>query len=475
MMKQKWLALLLALVMVLSLLSASVVAADEKETKTADETKTEETDAAKSEDTAAVQVPEGTLTFESLEGRVKEKNYSALALGESIKSIDELDYKKLEDMMRDGLNEIADLQWNMTQLVSNTNQTINGLIDSYGDLASGVAALGSAVMNSPAPESPMDLSLAKYALNMYVSTSAKQTEMALEQQYDAIRKQLDDLKSGKLKQTNDGAKLQLETMQNQIVMGAESLYITLLGLERSDAALTRSLEALDRTLEEMELRHQMGQISELQLLQVKSGRTQLVSGQQTLQMNMELMRMQLNAMIGEEVDAKLTLQPLTTVTQEQLDAMNLTTEYAQAEKTSYEVYAAKQARDDAEEAYKDAKKEYGTNSDNPEFTKAKTAWKAAPYTYDAAVQSFSLKFRTLYAQVKDYAQVLDAARTALALEQREYEAAQLKYQQGALSHNALLDAENEMLAARDTVADAQSDLFGAYHNYHWAVAYGILN
>lgn len=462
-MKRKWMALLLASVMVLSLLSASVVAADEKETKTADETKTEETDAAKSEETAAVQDAEGTLTFESLEGRVKEKNYSALALGESIKSIDELDYKKLEDMMRDGLNEIADLQWNMTQLVSNTNQTINGLIDSYGDLASGGAALNPA--SSPA----------KYALNMYVSTSAKQTEMALEQQYDATRKQFDDIKNGKLQRTNDGVKLQLETAQNQMVMGAQTLYITLLGLERSDAALTRSLGALDRTLEEMELRYQMGQISNLQLEQMKSGRTQLVSGQQTLQMNMELMRMQLNAMIGEDVDAKLTLQPLAAVTQEQLDAMNLTTEYAQAEKVSYEVYAAKQARDDAEETYKDAKDKYGSNSNNPEFTKAKTAWKAAPYTYDAAIQKFSLKFRTLYAQVKDYAQVLDAAREALALEQREYEAAQLKHQQGALSHNALLDAENEMLAAQDTVADAQSDLFGAYHNYHWAVAYGILN
>lgn len=472
-MKQKWMALLLASAMVLSLLSASVVAADEKETKTADETKTEETDATKSEETIAVQDVTGTLSFESLEKRVKEKNYTALALAESIAILDEIDYDKLENQMRDGLNEIADLQWSLTQLVSNTNRTINYLIDSYETLASGVTALNPA--SSPAPEGSMNLSSAKYALNMYVSTSAKQTEMTLEQQYDATRKQLDDLKSGKLKQTNDGAKLQLETMQNQIVMGAESLYITLLGLERSDANLTRSLAALDRTLEEMELRHQMGQISDLQLSQVKSGRTQLVSGQQTLQMNMNLLRMQLNAMIGEDVDAKLTLQPLAVVTQEQLDAMNLTTEYAQAEKVSYETYAAKQARDDAEETYKDAKKKYGENSKKMEFTQAKHTWQAAEYTYDAAMQSFSLKFRTLYAQVKDYAQVLDAARAALALEQCEYEAAQLKYQQGALSHNALLDAENELLSAQDTVADAQSDLFGAYHNYHWAVAYGILN
>ena len=459
-MKRKWMALLLASAMVLSLLSASVVAADEKETKTADETKTEETDAAKSEDTAAVQVPEGTLTFESLEGRVKENNYTALALAENIAILDEIDYKKLENDLRDGLNEIADMQFELISAPS-----VSAGLTAY-NATENAATYGYA--------NGADTVLAK-AIDTLSGAFAKSTDAQLQVQYDALEEQLDDIKKGKLQKTNEGVKLQLETAQNQLIMAAQTLYITLLGLERSDAALKRSLEALDRTLEEMELRHQMGQISELQLSQVKSGRTQLVSGQQTLQMNIGLMRMQLNAMIGEDVDAKLTLQPLTAVTQETLDAMNLTTEYAQAEKVSYEVYAAKQARDDAEETYKDAKKKYGESSKKMEFTQAKHTWQAAQYTYDAAMQSFSLKFHTLYAQVKDYAQVLDAAREALALEQREYEAAQLKYQQGALSHNALLDAENEMLAAQDTVADAQSDLFGAYHNYHWAVAYGILN
>lgn len=451
-MKQKWMALLLASALALSLLSASVVAVDEKETKTTNETKPEETGAA---ETVVVPDAEGTLTFGSLEKRVKEKNYTALALSENIAILDEIDYKKLESQMRDGLNEIAEMQW---------------------ELVSGPSMSG-ALMAPPIEGenvSAADMVLAK-AFDALSSAFAKSTDAQLQAQYDALEKQFDDIRKGKLQKTNDGVKLQLETAQNQMVMGAQTLYITLLGLERSDAALTRSLAALDRTLEEMELRHQMGQISDLQLSQVKSGRTQLVSGQQTMRMNMDLLRMQLNAMIGEELSAKLTLQPLTAVTQPQLDAMNVVGDYAQAEKVSYETYAAKQARDDAEETYKDAKKKYGENSKKMEFTQAKHTWQAAQYTYDAAMQSFSLKFRTLYAQVKDDAQVLDAARAALALEQREYETAQLKYQQGAMSHNALLDAENELLSAKDTVSGAESDLYGAYNNYRWAVAYGILN
>lgn len=455
-MRQRWMALLLAAAMVLSLLSASAVAVDEKQNETAKESKTEET---KAEETVAVQDAEGTLTFESLARRVKKKNYSALALSENIAILDEIDYKKLENDMRDGLNEIADMQWELTRSPS----MYDSLIAYNVEMAA-----------QTGPANGADLALAK-AFDVLSGAFAKSTDAQLQAQYDALEEQFDDIRKGKLQKTNEGVKLQLETAQNQMVMGAQTLYITLLGLERSDAALTRSLAALDRTLEEMELRHQMGQISDLQLSQVQSGRTQLLSGQQTLQMNMDLLRMQLNAMIGEDLSTKLTLQPLAAVTQEQLDAMNVAGDYAQAEKVSYETYAAKKTRDDAEETYKDAKKKYGENSKKMEFTQAKHTWQAAQYTYDAAMQSFSLKFRTLYAQVKDYAQVLDAARAALALEQREYEAAQLKYQQGALSHNALLDAENELLSAQDTVSGAESDLYSAYNNYQWAVKYGILN
>lgn len=462
-MKQKWLALLLALAMVLSLLSASVVAVDEKKDETASETETAET---RTEETASVGDTEGTLTFVSLAKRVKENNYTSLALAENIAILDELDYDKLKNDMRDGLNEIVDAQWTLTAGSKSSpelemlNTVLNGYVENgnYTEQIFSGAILG-----------------LQTGMKTLQSALVKSTDAQLQAQYDALEKQFDDIKKGKLQETNEGVKLQLETVQNQLVMAAESLYITLLSLERSDVTLTRSLEALDRTLEEMDLRHQMGQISDLQLSQVKSGRTQLVSGQQTLQMNIGLLRMQLNAIIGEDVDAKLALQPLTAVTQEQLDAMDLDSDYAKAKAESYEVYAAQKDRDDAEETYKDAKKEYGEKSKKMEFTQAKHTWQAAQYTYDASMQSFSLKFRTLYAQVKDYAQVLDAARAAFALEQREYEVAQLKYQQGALSRNALLDAENEMLSAQDTVAGAESDLFGAYQNYRWAVSCGILN
>ena len=86
-----------------------------------------------------------------------------------------------------------------------------------------------------------------------------------------------------------------------------------------------------------------------------------------------------------------------------------------------------------------------------------------------------MSFRTLYLQVKDYKQVLDAAKTALAVEKDNYAVSQLKHSQGNLSQNALLDAQDKVTEAQEKVDSAAIDLFTAYHNYRWAVDYGILN
>ena len=83
--------------------------------------------------------------------------------------------------------------------------------------------------------------------------------------------------------------------------------------------------------------------------------------------------------------------------------------------------------------------------------------------------------RSLYLQVKDYQQVLAAARTSLAVEEDSFAAAQLKFEQGTISQNALLEAKDKVSAAQETVDGAEIDLFSAYNNYRWAVDRGILN
>lgn len=70
------------------------------------------------------------------------------------------------------------------------------------------------------------------------------------------------------------------------MVGAESLYFAILELEQTKSTLQRNLAALNRSVREMELRYELGQISALTLEQVKNGRASLQSSLSTLEMNL---------------------------------------------------------------------------------------------------------------------------------------------------------------------------------------------
>lgn len=365
--------------------------------------------------------PVGSVSFANLGSRVRENNFNMLALTETIASIQAVDYDKMKDDLKDSL-----------KLLANTSYYLSVTGNSF-------------------------------AAN------------SVQQQYDSLKDTWDDLKDGKIQEDYDAVVRQLENAQDQIVMAAESLYIALVELEQNDRSLDRQLNALDRTLQELDLRYQLGQISSLTLQQAKAGRTSLVSGRQTLGMNIGNYKAQLEMLIGAEQTGKIKLQALPQASAQELAAMDLEKDLAAAKENSYELFAAKRTLDDAKETYSDTGKEYGYNENLYQYASAKHTWEAAQYTYSAALQSFENSFRTLYNQVKDYQQVLAAAKTALEVEKSNYAVDQLKYEQGTISKNALLTAEDDLNTAQDKVTGAAIDLFAAYHNYRWAVDRGILN
>ena len=402
-----------ALLLVLAMLSALAVGA------LADEQKKDET-AAETAQTAPD--AEGTLRFENLSARMKTGYYTVMSLEENIAAIECIDYDKMYEDLRDNLNLIADYQWGMIQA---------GQSGSY----------------------------------------AYET---LEQRYDNARKTFDDIKEGKLQQDNADLVRQLRNMQDSLTAMGESLYVNLLSLEDQSAALTRQTAALDRTIKEVKLRYELGQVSAMTLQQTEAGKAQVESGKAALDAAVAQLRRQLNAMIGEELTAPLTLNALPEVTAEQLASMDVEKDLEKAKAASYDLYAAKLTLEDADEEYKDKAGDLGYNKDNYEYIAVKHRWQAAQYTYNAAVQNFELSFRSLYDSVQSYASALNAAKVSLECERSDLAAAQLRYEQGTISENALHTAEDELYTAQDTVSGAERDLFTAYNNYRWAVDYGLL-
>ena len=409
-MKKRWTALLLALAM-LSALAVGALADEQDKEKPAAETAQTAPDAA------------GTLRFENLSARMKTGYYTVMSLEENIAAIECIDYDKMYEDLRDGLNQIAEAQWMMLQ--------IPGAGETY-------------------------------------------TYKSLQDQYDTLRKTFDDIKDGKLQQDNADLVRQLRDAENQLLMAGQTLYINLLGLEDQSAALTRQTAALDRTIEEVKLRYELGQVSAMTLQQTEAGKAQVESGKAAIDAAVAQLRRQLNAMIGEELTAPLTLNALPEVTAEQLAAMDVEKNLERAKAISYSLYAAKLTLDDADEEYKDKARDLGYNEDNYEYIAVKHRWQAAQYTYNAAVQNFELSFRSLYDSVQSYASALNAAKVSLECERSDLAAAQLRYEQGTISENALHTAEDELYTAQDTVSGAERDLFTAYNNYRWAVDYGLL-
>lgn len=375
----------------------------------------------------------GTVTFANVERRMREKNLQILALEENIKALEEIDYDDLYDKLRKQLNKTAAAQWGLIQA-------------------------GNLPENSP-----------------YYMEFDSYTYAQLGQAYDAVREQFDAIKDGEMQEDNAGVIRQLKNLQDQIIVAAESTYVALVAMETQDANLQRQLACLNRTVEEMELRYQMGQISALQLSQAKAGRESLISGLETLRMNIKSYKYQLEMMLGAEQTGEIKLGSVPEVTEKQLGQMDLEAALLAAKEKSYELYAAAKTLEDAQEDYKDSGLEYGYNEKKYEFQAAKHTWQAAQYTYNNTVQSYELRFRALYAQVKDYKQVLDAAKTALVCQQDSFAASELKYQRGAISKNALLDAEDDLREAEEKVRTSANDLFSSYNTYCWAVQHGVLN
>lgn len=368
------------------------------------------------------------LAFEDLRDRVLEGSLTAKMLQESIASIDAMDYTDMYQSLNSQMTSLEAQQRMYAQIPVST---------------------------------PMEGALQGFVISNLASS------------YASLSSTVSDLASGKLQKDAAAARKQLKNAQDLTVVGAESLYFAILELEQTKGTLQRNLTALDRSLEEMELRYELGQISALTLEQVRNGRATLQSNLSTLEMNLRRCKLQMQSMVGASLNGSLTLGPLPALSQGLIDCMDYKPDLSEAKDRSYDLFAAKKKLDEASDTYDDTRASYAQNTYN--VRSARHTYEAALYEYKMAEQNFEMNFRNAFDSVKDYQQVLNSAQTSLAFQESTYASMELKYRQGTISHNALLDAEDELTEAKDAVETARRNLFTAYRTYYWAVNYGVMN
>ena len=277
-------ALLLAAVMAAGTLTGPAMAAESQQEGTADSASQEV-----QEETKLPPDPEGTVTWANLDSRIRSGSLSARVLSENISGIEGIDYDLMYEDLRRQLNDIANAQWYITVM--------------GGD------------------------------------------DSALANAYDSLRDTFDDLKEGEVQADNADVVWQLNSTVDQMVAAGQTLYITLVGLEQQAADGQRSLAALDRSLEELRLRQQLGQVSRQNVDEVEAQRTQVVSQLNTLDTTITTYKSQLQTLIGAEPTGEISLGALPVQGEDGWTAPDYEADLAAAKAASWTLRNAEQKLD----------------------------------------------------------------------------------------------------------------------------------
>ncbi len=412
----------------------------------------------------AVTPVSGNLSFDQIGGKVRANNLTVKSLDETIQSMEAMNWDKVIDEMEDAIDDLEDQIDIMNSAVSNIGSVKTGLAAALESLKAAEDVTGIGMGITDGIEKLIQLSYMDFSLK-----SMESTLESLEDQLDDLKKQKNDY----INKTLPDTKRQIESSVNQIIIGAESLYMTILSTELQKESLGDTAAALDRTVAEMELRYERGQISQMTLTQVKNGVGTLKANAASLDVALTSLYSSLQSLLGETITGTMTLSALPTVTAEEITAVSYSKDLEKAKEASYDLYAAARTVEDAEDDMEDARKEEGKNS--YQYKMAQHTYEAALLTEKSAIQNFELSFQRLYNQLSPALALCTTAENDLAYEEQVYQVAQLKHQQGNLSANALADAKDTWETAKRDYASAQMDLFTAWNNYQNAVQHGIVS
>ena len=420
--------------------------------------------------TTSVTIPsDGTLAFSQIGERVKANNLTLKAAEESLKQAKAMDWDDAIDEMEDAIDnldiQISQLLNGSTNQLATANAALTASLDKVSVSGKKIENLGD-VINSAINVSMLK-TLAQYG--QMQAESLKSTKESLEDQLDDLKEQKQDYQK-----TLKDTERQIDYAADQTISGAESLYLTILSTQlQLDGLKNNTLASTQRSLKEIELRYQLGQVSRLTLTQVQNGYESLESSITSLENTVSTLYSSLQSLMGDVPTGKLRLLDTPSVTADELSYLNYASDLSKAKENSYSLYTADRAVEDAEDAMNDARRDEGKNS--YQYKMAEYAYQSSIYKKDAAVASFEASFLNLYKAIAPAQTALAAKQSALAYEQQMYAVAEKKYQLGNLSANALQDAKDTLDSAQRDVEAAQLDLFTAYHSYDQAVKLGLVS
>lgn len=389
-----------------------------------------------------------TIKFEKIEQLVHDNSITVMANEETLDSIETMSYAEVDILLKMARSQLE-------SAVSTLNSTSAALDEAISPLDSII--ISSAVDEEGNPvvsDTDKELAIAMKSYLEAQQTTISVDIITLKSEISDINSQIDTIDEtiDEIDTVYETTRVQFESIEKQLAIGAETIYLALTSIDLQQQELQRSLASLDRTIEEMEKRYELGQISELQLLQVKNQRSGLSSTMETLKVQVKGLKTDLAIMLGYEATAVIQISDLPTINQ----TINYDTDLALAIENSYTLYTLK---DNIRQASNDYEKFY---------TYTVHAFESAKYAYDAGEQQLIGSFSKLYNDLGEKARLVEQEQSNLEYETRVFEAVQLKYELGMISKNTYLSAEDTYKSAQAAVTKAQNELFASQNTYEWA-------
>lgn len=236
---------------------------------------------------------------------------------------------------------------------------------------------------------------------------------------------------------------------NQIVKGAESLYIGILKMELALGDAQRGVDTLERVVKLTEKQKEIGMASDYDVESIRHQYVNARSQLDSLRYQIQTSKITLEGMLGMELSGTVALSTPTMPTNQEILGIDYERELSRATGRNVDVMnaEAKYHGDSADGSYESVR---------------------------AAKDTFAYKFKIVCLDVPEKQRLAAVAEDAVSYQQRTFEIAAKKYELGMLSHEEYLNAQSEWEGAKTALLSARLDLFTAYRAYIWATQYGVV-
>lgn len=376
------------------------------------------------------------LHFEDIRTVVLEYNYTVDYLKACISDAGKTD----ADDLYDAIDELEDY----ALLLSSFQSDVQGL--------GGMSLTGNISVNLPNGGDDTDVDALVSDLEETLSTVATSLYWALGANIISVESNISSLESSALNLdlTIDTTKNTLNDAINQVVKGAESLYVAIVTMESAMGDIDRGIAAMERAVALFQTQYDRGLISLFELETMEYQLRQLESAKETLAFQVSTTKMTLEGMVGMERTGELTLYPLTMPTEEEL---------ADVDYESNLTWAMSQNVD-----HMNAEAEYFSNMNNATYKR----------NWVVAIDNFKANFYVTCITVPEMERLVTVAEDTVAYQNRALEVTAKSYELGMSSQEEYLTALDNVAAAESDLYKAELNLFTEYRDYVWAKTYGIV-